>query len=373
MSAEIRPIRLDEVSILQDFMREEWNRQHAFVHSRELLLWQHHLNPFKRQGPFGDDELSFWGAWDGSDLIAVLGEIPVPFAICGETVAGTWLAVWKNRAESTQVTVGLQLLRRVTSGPSAFVGGLGMNERVRGAYGLFRYRVCDDLPLYIVLNPDVSSAWVRKKPTYTEARGSQLWLRTPASPPDWKLTVRPLPAEAEEWDRFWSRIRAGLVGTDRNSNYMNWRYLTHPHYRYEWVRVYDETEELRAAAVYRIEEAEGEKAIHVVEFLGEGQAAEQLAHALCGVMREREASFLGFRCARAQSFEPWRAVGGDVYGKGDTAYELPSLFQPVVPEYRTLAWIYRFGRGIEPADLSGFYVTRSDGDQDRPSRIDPAQ
>jgi hypothetical protein len=371
MSTEIRPIRLDEISSLQEFVREEWNSQHAFVHSRELLLWQHHLNPFKRLGPFGDDELCFWGAWDGSDLIAVLGEIPVPFAIHGQTVSGSWLAMWRNRAESTQTAVGLQLLRRVTSGPAAFVGGLGMNERVRGAYGLFRFQVSDDLPLYVVLNPDVSSAWVRKKPTYSENRGLRLFARTPSSPPASKLTARPFPAEAEEWDRYWSRIREGLVGTDRNYDYMNWRYLTHPHYRYEWVRIYDETEELQAAAVYRVEEAEGEKAIHVVEFLGGGQAAEQLAHALCTVMRECEASFLGFRCARRRSFDPWRAVGGDVYGSGDTDYELPSLFQPVIPAYRTLAWIYRFDRGIEPADLSGFYVTRSDGDQDRPSRIDP--
>jgi len=372
MSTEIRPIRFDEVSSLQEFVCEEWNSQHAFVHSRELLLWQHHLNPFKKLGSFGDAELSFWGAWDSSGLIAVLGEIPVPFVIRGQAVSGTWLALWRNRAESTQMTAGLQLLRRVTSGPAAFVGGLGMNERVRRAYGLFRFHVTDDLPLYVVLNPDVSSAWVRKKPTFTEARGSRLFARTPSSLPAPKFSARPLPAEAEEWGGFWSRIRKGLVGTDRSYGYMNWRYLTHPHYRYDWVCLYDEAEKLEAAAVYRIEEAEGERTIHVVEFIGEGQAAEQLAHTLCDAMREREASFLGFRCARLRAFDPWRAVGGDVYDSGDMAYELPSLFQPVVPEYRRLAWVYRFDRGIEPADLSDFYVTRSDGDQDRPSRIDPA-
>jgi hypothetical protein len=371
MSMEIRPIRLDEISNLQEFVREEWNSQHAFVHSRELLLWQHHLNPFKQLGPFGDDELSFWGAWDNSGLIAVLGEIPVSFAIHGQTVSGTWLAMWRNRAESKHMSAGLQLLRRVTSGPAAFVGGLGMNERVRRAYGLFRFHVSDDLPLYIVLNPDVSSAWVRKKSTFTEAHGSRLFPRTPSQASTQKFTVRPFPAEAEEWDRFWSRIRGGLVGTDRSSGYMNWRYLTHPHYRYEWIRVYGESGDLQAAAVYRVEEAEGEKTIHVVEFLGEGKAAEHLAQALCTVMREREASFLGFRCARQRSFDPWRTVGGDVYGGSDTAYELPSLFQPVIPEYRSLAWIYRLGDGIDAAELSELYVTRSDGDQDRPSQIDP--
>jgi len=221
------------------------------------------------------------------------------------------------------------------------------------------------------LNPDVSSSWVRKKSTFSEARGSKFFAQTPALPSTTKFKTRALPAEAVEWDRFWSRIRTGLAGTDRSFEYMNWRYIAHPIYRYEWIRVYDEDEQLQAAGVYRVEEAEGEKALHIVEFLGEGQPAERLAHALCTAMREHKASFLGFRCSRPRSFDPWRAVGGGIYDSNDLAYELPSLFQPVVPDHRALAWIYRIRRGVDPAELSELYVTRSDGDQDRPSQIGP--
>ena len=63
-------------------------------------------------------------------------------------------------------------------------------------------------------------------------------------------------------------------------------------------------------------------------------------------------------------------IGGDVYDGDNSAYELPSLFQPVVPEYRALSWGYRLAGDGDPAGLSEIYVTRSDGDQDRPSRID---
>lgn len=371
MSVKIRPIRLDEASILQKFIREQWKPQHAFVHSRELLLWQHHSNPFKHLGAFGDEELSFWGAWDDSALVAVLGEIPVAVTIRGKSESGTWLAMWRNQAESKHTAAGLHLLRRLTSGPATFVGGLGMNERVRRAYGLFRFNIFDDLPLYVVLNPDVSSPWVHKKSTFTEAQGSRLFARTVKLPSSGKYTTRPFPPEAEEWDRFWSGIRRELVGTDRSFLYMNWRYLEHPNYRYEWICIYGERGEIEAAGVYRVEEAEGEKTLHIVEFLGEGQPAERLALALCTAMREHKASFLGFRCSRQRSFDPWRAVGGGVYDSNDQAYELPSLFQPVIPEYRALAWIYRIRRGVDPAELAELYVTRSDGDQDRPSEIGP--
>jgi hypothetical protein len=55
MSVVIRPIRLEEVGILQDFVRDNWNAQHAFVRSTELLLWKHFTNPFKADSPYAND------------------------------------------------------------------------------------------------------------------------------------------------------------------------------------------------------------------------------------------------------------------------------------------------------------------------------
>jgi len=370
MSLPIRPIRVEEAPLLQDFLRDHWNPQHAFVRSTELLLWQHSSNPFKADSPYGDEELSFLGAWDGGALVAVLGEIPVEFTFRGRVLRGTWLALWKNRAEKQHVSAGIRLFHRIASGPAAFVGGIGINDRVRLAYRLFRFRLFEDLPLYLVLNPDVESAMVHRKPSWTEEAGARLFARSPATGIAPGFRVETGPPEAAEWEAFWSRARERVVGTDRSFAYMRWRYIHHPHYRYEWVRVVDARGDLMAAGVYRIEHANGERVLHVVEFLGGAEAAEQLARALCAAMRDRGASFLGFRCARAESFEPWRELGGGRYGAADVAYEVPSLFQPVVPAYHPLVWGYRVAHGIDPEMLDDCYVTRSDGDQDRPSQID---
>jgi len=369
MSVVIRPIRLEEVRILQDFLRDHWNPQHAFVRSTKLLLWQHHGSPFKTASPYADDELSFLGAWDGAELVAVLGEIPLEFTFRGRSLPGTWLALWKNREEKRHASAGIQLFHQVASRPAAFVGGIGINARVRRAYGLFRFQLSEDLPLYLVLNPEVASAMVREKPAWTEEGRARLLARTPFAAPAPGFRIAPGPAEAREWDAFWSRTRGEIVGTDRSFAYMSWRYLTHPHYRYEWVRVTDDRGELVAAGVYRVEHAGGERVLHVVEFLGDPGGSAQLARALCAAMRDHSASFLGFRCSKPACFEPWREVGGGVYGSGDPAYEIPSLFQPVVPQYKPLVWAYRLGMDAPPVMPSDCYVTRSDGDQDRPSRI----
>jgi hypothetical protein len=370
MSLPVRPIRIDEVQVLQDFLRDHWSAEHAFVRSRELLLWQHSANPFQQGSRYAAEELSFLGAWDGSSLVAVLGEIPLEFTFRGRVLPGSWLALWKNRAERQHASAGIQLFHRVTSGPTAFVGGIGINERVRRAYGLFRFRLFEDLPSYVVLNPDVRSALVCRKPGFTEAAGARLLEREPAAPPVPGFRVEAGPVGAGEWDAFWCGTRNGLVGTDRSFPYLRWRYLTHPVYEYQWLRVYDERDGLVAAGVYRVENAAGERVLHVVEFLGGMAGGVVLARALCAAMHAHAASFLSFRCARTASFDPWRAVAGGVYGSGDVAYEIPSLFQPVVPTYRSLVWGYRLGRGVGPVAPGDCYVTRSDGDQDRPSRID---
>ncbi len=369
MSVTIRPIHSEEIGSLQKFIHEHWKPDHAFVRSTELLRWQHAENPFKAGSPYAEDELTFLGAFDAGALIAVLGEIPLSFTRFGRTVPGTWLALWKNREESRHASAGIQLLQRILSGPAVFVGGIGMHERVRRIYQLFRFRIGEDLPLFAVLNPGVESRLVVRKPGYTPGRAVRLHPRPSAAESHDPPADRVPPAPAA-WESFWSRQRTEFFGVDRTAAYMRWRYLDHPHYRYEWLSIDDARGDLGAVAITRSEEAEGERILHVVEFLGEGEPCERLARALCASMRETRASFLGFRCARTRSFDAWRDVGGGVYERGDPDFEIPSLFQPVVPEYRPLVWCYRFGAGAEAVDETDFYVTRSDGDQDRPSRID---
>jgi hypothetical protein len=366
VSLVIRAIRQDEIQILQDFIRDHWNAEHAFVKSAKLLRWQHFDNPFKSMSSYKADELSFMGAWEGNSLIAVLGEIPLPFTCRGEEILGTWLALWKNSGEERYPSAGIQLLHHITSGPSEFIGGIGMHPRVRRAYALFKFRVRDDLPLYLVINPEVRSQLVGRK----NKGGERFFAREKSFADDAQIHFNePNLAQAEAWDSFWSRIRKEIFGVDRRFSYIAWRYLNHPYYDYQWAQVLNNSGEPEAAAVYRIEPAADEKVMHVVEFLGSDAGKNHLAGALCDQMRKLNISFLGFRCAQITNFEPWRKHGGAIYEEHDTALEVSSLFQPVVPEYHPLTWGYRVAerhQGISPEDC---YVTRSDGDQDRPNRI----
>ena len=368
MSA-VRPIRIAEIPVLQEFLRVHWNANHALVRSATLLAWQHD-NPFKSGSQYGKDELSFMGGWDGDQLVAVLGEIPVPFSFEGRSGRGSWLALWKNSSPGTHAGLGLELFRRSSVNPLAeFVGGIGVNKQVKPAYRLLRFALYEDLSLHLVLNPEKTSHLVQRKKTWDADRAQAFLPRL--APPAGARVVR-APVEREPWEAFWDRQRKQIVAVDRTYEYLAWRYLNHPYYRYEWLQVRDDAGALAAVGVYRIDRLRdlGESVLHVVEFLGDPEARPPLAAALVGVMRETGASFLGFRCSHRPSLDAWLPAGGVHYGADDPTYQVPSLFQPVVPNYRPLIWAYRMnGNSIALPGLDRLYATRSDGDQDRPSRL----
>jgi hypothetical protein len=259
-------------------------------------------------------------------------------------------------------------------GPWAeFVGGIGINQRVKPAYRLLRFSLHEDLSLHLVLNPDKTSRLLQRKATWDADRARDFLPRM--APPAGARVVR-APVERKPWEAFWDRQRKQIVAVDRTYDYLAWRYLNHPYYRYEWLQLLDDTGALAAVAVYRIERLSGldESVIHVVEFLGDPEARVPLAAALVGVTREICASFIGFRCSHRPSLDAWLPVGGVRYGADDPTYQIPSLFQPVVQNYRPLIWAYR----MNPADvarpgLDRLYVTRADADQDRPSQLAPVR
>jgi len=367
----VRPIRIAEIPVLQDFLRAHWKPDHALARSATLLAWQHD-NPFKTGSRYAKHELSFLGGWDGEQLVAVLGEIPVPFSFEGRSGRGSWLALWKNSDAGSRAGLGLELFHQVCMDPAVeFVGGIGINPQVKPAYRLLRFSLYEDLGLHLVLNPEKTSQLVRRKNTWDADRAQAFLPRL--DPPPGARVVR-APVGQGPWEAFWDRQRRQMVAVDRSYAYLAWRYLNHPYYRYEWLQVRDDTGALAAVGVYRIERLPdlGESVLHVVEFLGDPEARAPLAAALAGVMREVGASFLGFRCSHRPSLHAWLPAGGVHYGADDPTYQVASLFQPVVASYRPLIWGYRMhGEGDARPGLDRLYATRSDGDQDRPSQLPP--
>jgi hypothetical protein len=361
---EIRPFRIAEAPVLKAFLRDHWQAKHALVHSPTLLTWQH-ASPFRREW-YAADELSFVGAWHDNELMVILGEIPVPLTVRGARAKGSWLAVWKNRSTQDHAGLGLSVFERLCRRPD-FVCGIGINAAVVPAYKLLRFRLADDVPLQLVVNPERSGRLVQRKSTWNASRADRFFPRAPAP----SAQVVHQPVSRAVWEPFWERQRTRLIGVDRTFEYIQWRYLDHPHYRYDWLQILDQGGRVAAVAVYRVEHVleVDETVIQAVELLGDEDARPLAAAALCDELRRRGASLLNFRCPHRATLESWRTAGGGIYAKDDPDLEVASLYQPVVNAYRPLVWGYRTSSALPELQRDDLYITRSDSDQDRPSRL----
>jgi hypothetical protein len=312
--------------------------------------------------------LAFHGGFAGGELVAVLGEIPLDFVVNGEAVPGSWLALWKNRAEGNWASAGIQLFHRATSGRAQIVGAIGITARVCRAYELFKFRLVPDLARHVVINPSVDSPLVQFRRGADPRAVARLRPRQ-AALDSRDEGVRAGAPDAATWDTLWTARRCDGVGVDRTWKYMLWRYVDHPHYQYDWHCARSADGDLEGVAVTRAEHVGDEDVLHVLELIGTAPARRRLAAHLCRTMVTMGAPFMGFRCASKTVRDAFSHAGGSLYTLDDPCCEVPSLFQPLVPRYSPLLWGVRSAAGVPAFDLDDCYVTRSDGDQDRPSRI----
>jgi len=346
--------RLDE---LQSFIDEHWKRGHVLARDVALLRWQH-----PRENP---NELSVLVAdEDDGRMQGILGIIPVPYCRHGERGEGAWLTTWVVTEAARRRQLGLALLRRAMDGPD-FVGTIGGNEttmRLLRALGF-------------ATRPAVSR-WVRAGDraalaSLMQAAGANSAALSPASqmvPAASGAEVQPWSPElAAPWDRTWrERVASGLVGTWRDSDYLRWRYLEHPRFRYELRVIRDPAGGVRALVVWRRQAIQdrSEEVVRVLELLGEPAAAATLARDLVRETGTERTAFLDFYCTSTAFAAPLEAAG--FVPEHTLGAELPALFQPLDPRRTALTAAF-WAPGKEAFDGADVYFTRSDCDQDRPN------
>jgi hypothetical protein len=179
---------------------------------------------------------------------------------------------------------------------------------------------------------------------------------------------------AGRWDKAWQeQFAPHLLGTWRDSEYLRWRYVDHPGFRYVLHFAEDTvTGALTGVLVYRVEKVHdiNLKVMRVVEFLGDGDAGDALAQVIIDEGEAEGVAFADFYCTSVAFAEPLEKTG---FVREDAMPStLPNLFQPL--EFQPMPLNGAFMVKAEVAgdnhdffDSPDFYITRSDCDQDRPN------
>lgn len=345
---------LGRLGELQAFIDEHWKRGHVLSRDAELLRWQH-----PRDDP---DELSVLvAADDDGRMQGILGIIPVPYCRHGARGDGAWLTTWVVTEAARRSQLGLALLRHAMDGPD-FVGTIGGNETTMRLLRALRFATRPAVPRWVRIGEPAALAALLGE------AGKRLPASAPATGPPRGVDVQPWSPElAAAWDRTWrERLAPGLVGTWHDSEYLRWRYLDHPRFRYALRVAVDAGGSVSALLVWRRQTIQDrdQDVVRILELLGDPVAANALAADLVHETVSERTAFLDFYCTSAEFAAPLAAAG--FVPEDQLGARLPAVFQPLDPRRTALtaAFWAPDGHAFEGAAT---YFTRSDCDQDRPN------
>jgi hypothetical protein len=355
----IRIVRcpLDRMAELQAFIGAHWRAGHILSRDAELLRWQHRA---------GSNELAVLVAMRDEAIIGMLGLIPIAFNLRGRKLRGNWLALWAT-AKGGPPALGMELLGAAMR-EGEFTGVLGANKAAMTVYRGLKWATIDAVPRFV----RIASSDALERLLGAEAKGTGQIVWAAGIEARASSSVVEGAHLLESWDQAWQGEFAPLlVSTWKDADYLRWRYLDHPRFRYEVLFGRDASGRIAGCAVYRIVRIpeRSSSVMRVVEFLGHGAVADELAGHLAYLADAQGVAFGDFYCTSAALAAPLIRQGFVAESRLPAA--VPNLLQPVDFSRTKLTAAFHVQSSVVP-DSWGLlsdelYFTRSDGDQDRPN------
>jgi hypothetical protein len=340
---------------VQDFFARMYRPDYVLAVDEALLRWQfggtHGMNePLHIKLAFVDDRIA-----------GCLGYIPVDVTVAGRTVRGAWTANWIVDATCRDMALGPRLMNDLirqhdvtlvagaSSQAQAILPRLGFTN-----FGPLLRHLCVVDPVgAATLTGSAASAWSCS--ANAEMNSRMLG------------AIEQVDAFDESIARVWDSVWAGDgAGTRRSATFLNWRYTSHPRFSY---RLFLAGPRKRPSgfAIYRVEAPSGApvRVGRVVEFLAEASAEDALLAALFLDARAQDVALLDYFFSSAR---PIAALARSGWLSEDAVpARVPVLLQPIAPGRRAIPFLGHVRKACAPDDITRWYVTRGDGDQDRPN------
>jgi GNAT superfamily N-acetyltransferase len=374
----------EEIPALVEFIRGHWKRDHIFARDSDFLRW-HYDGRRAASVDVDDNGLSFLLARDSGRIIGMLGLNEVGFNVFGERRAGVWTSLWYVRPEYRTQAVGARLWQKLTALDYDAISMMGMNPAVQPFFRSLGYELLVDTPRWCgILNRDAAERLLACAPSAVPAAVDTVLdslctsLRADVDgEADGEFEVKDwTDSLSEAWDAVWRRRFApSIIGSDRPAEYIAWRYIRHPIYRYRVRCVLRRaTGDVEGMIVTRKESPRGcdERVLRIVELLGERSALRVLAAAEMENAKRDGVAFADYHAISGQFAAPLEDLGFQRVDADERGGVIPQRFQPLEFGKRPLTSAFRLSKRLA-ADVGtmiergDFYVSRADGDQDRPS------
>lgn len=375
--------REQDIAPLMRFIDAEWRAGHVLSRDEQLLRWQFDCSLVPGWHVAAPTVML---AWLGDTIVGMFGLTGCEMTLGGTAGSAVWLSHWFASPLYRRHNVAYGLLRAVLELGVDVVATNGANPMATKLLRAVQFETVGAVPRWIgVVNVSLAA---RLLADCNEGLGLDAAERfceryraeiPPGGPVASGSTVEVLPWRDElgtAWDHYWKDQVAGtIVGTARDARFVRWRYVHHPRLRYE-VRLAMRRNDgsVIGLTVFRVEQVRGrtETVMRVVEFLGNPAAQTALARATLQAARELGVAYVDFYCSSATVARGLEEVGFRLESMTDDEPAFPTRLQPLETGRFCMTALMRLPsamRGqLNALVRSGhLYLTKSDGDQDRPN------
>jgi len=374
----IAACREAELPALMRFIGTHWRVGHILSRDETLLRWQFDPTLIKGRSLPGPSVML---AWHRDEIVGMLGLTGFDLNAESLNVSGAWLSHWIAVPKYRRSNVAARLVLAVRDLGLEALAALGANDRAAKALVSLGWELIPDLPRWVgVIDPGRAAALIAASDGAVApdvaTRLCQHHCVTDGVPTE-RIEVMSWSAEvATAWDRYWrEQLAPSFVGARRDSTYLRWRYAEHPRFRYE-LRIAREPLDGSAlgVAVFRVEDVRerSERVLRVVEFLASREAEATLAWSVVQAGRDQGAAFADFYCSSARAARGLERVGFKRASAAAGTPAFPCRLQPLEGGHFKMMALLRLpdrlrGNVASLVETGRLYVTKSDGDQDRPN------
>ena len=341
-----------DIPAIMAFWDQHWCAGHIMARDAALVRWQHAApatTPDAVSDAAPDAPVNFVIARDGAgEVLGFLGFIPSsrfdPRLAAHDTLM---LAGWRVR-DDAPTALGIALLHYLRQRVAhRAIMTLGLNSEVGELYRRMGFRL-GALTHWVMPNPHYTGPRIAKLPAIAAPHQS-------AQPP---MRLR----------RVEARTLTAMPDTApdclpaKTPTYFAQRYCQHPHYRYDIFALEDD-DGVAALLATRTVNADGGRAVRIVDFTGREDAlthAEPALHGLAAAARAQYTDMMNTGLSAdtmaAAGFHDVTALPGAM---------VPNLFEPLVRANRPIPY------AVQAPDDARILLFKGDGDQDRPNITAP--
>lgn len=377
MTIGLRYAQFGDFPRIRNFLDEHWQKDYVYVRQPDLFDWT-----FSRADLWDQEGYSFALMEDKDQVVGILGAIPFVFNRLGQSFRAVWFANYMVRPEYRRGPLAMRLLSAFHRPPYSLEIVFGLNPRVVPIYQKLGWRLLKPIPRHFAVLPDAVERMKKlirmTHPGCESHRAERLAHRftfkemSDASVPFGRQLPR-------SWDLCdWPAIASRSIGAARDTNYLTWRYLKHPGFRYRFLAVPEgrrtglivwRLETIRRRTPHGSEEVD--KVGRLVEFLPASRNnAAQLLSVFWTQLRATGALGADSFGYHGENNNWLEELGFHCVEIDPDGQMIPARFQPLEPRAGTILSALRaedtLSLGSEESERI-WYWTKSDADQDRPN------